>query len=82
MGRAPGSLLVVSHASVAGRPPSARSGQPLAMRTHARIATLSDGFAMVEPDLVDAASWRPDEFAETEEPVDRASGYGGVGRTS
>lgn len=87
---APGSLLVVSHARVGARPGEARRvaelyarpGHPVTLRTRTEIATLFDGFEMVEPGLVDAAWWRPDGAHDTAEAPDRVSGYGGVGRTS
>jgi O-methyltransferase involved in polyketide biosynthesis len=65
---APGSVLVVSHAT-AGRTPELservadlynRSGAPLVLRDADRVARFFDGWDLVEPGLVFGPLWRPD----------------------
>jgi SAM-dependent methyltransferase len=89
---APGSLLVVSHASYEGIPlPQERSEgavdvyrdirNPLIMRSRDEIARFFEGYDMVEPGLVSPAKWRPDTAPEDEDPYS-FSGFAGVGRTA
>ena len=87
---APGSLLVVTHASYEGIPlPEDQAGgtvgvyrnirNPLVMRSGAEIARFFDGTEMVEPGLVPMPAWRPDSPVEEEDPY-AFSGFAGVGR--
>ncbi|MFD7614537.1 SAM-dependent methyltransferase [Streptomyces sp. NPDC059828] len=87
---APGSLLLVTHASYDGIPvDKERVGgavdvykdirNPLVMRTREEVARFFDGFELVQPGLVSMAKWRPDAPAEQEDPY-AFSGYAGVGR--
>ncbi|MFJ6656516.1 SAM-dependent methyltransferase [Streptomyces sp. NPDC091377] len=89
---APGSLLVLTHASYEGIPvPMERAGavvdvykdirNPLIMRSRDEIARFFEGYDMVEPGLVPTASWRPDTAPEDEDPYAFA-GFAGVGRTA
>ena len=89
---APGSLLVVTHASYEGIPlPSERaegavdvyknSRNPLIMRSRDEIARFFKGYDMVEPGLVPMPEWRPDTALEDEDPF-AYSGFAGVGRTA
>lgn len=89
---APGSLLVLSHASYEGIPlPPERAGgavgvykdirKPLIMRSREGIARFFEGYDMVEPGLVPMANWRPDTTPEDEDPY-AFSGFAGVGRTA
>jgi SAM-dependent methyltransferase len=69
---APGSYLILSHATMDGAPPreAARTGDaeavykqataPLIMRDPAQVSLLLDGFSLVEPGLVHVTAWRPD----------------------
>jgi S-adenosyl methyltransferase len=69
---APGSYLILSHATMDGAPPSEASRTAdaedvydqatarLTMRDPARVAALLDGFSLVEPGLVHVTDWRPD----------------------
>ncbi len=65
---APGSYLVVSHASHDGQPERTqshqglyqRAGTPMTMRSRARIAEFFDGFELVDPGLVYLLEWHPD----------------------
>ncbi|KJY16627.1 MULTISPECIES: SAM-dependent methyltransferase [Streptomyces] len=93
---APGSLLILTHASYEGIPLTEEVAggavgvyrdirNPLVMRTWEQIAHFFEGFDMVEPGLVSMPDWRPDrsedvEDGETPEDPYAFSGYGGVGR--
>ncbi|WP_369264427.1 SAM-dependent methyltransferase [Streptomyces sp. R35] len=87
---APGSLLVVTHASYEGIPLPAERAEgtvdvyksirnPLIMRTRDEIAQFFEGYDMVEPGLVPMPNWRPDTAPEDEDPYS-FSGFAGVGR--
>jgi SAM-dependent methyltransferase len=87
---APGSLLVLSHASYDGVPvPEARAGgavdvyrdirNPIVMRTREEVARFFDGFEMVDPGLVRMPHWRPEIPPAQEDPY-AFSGFVGVGR--
>ncbi|WP_405877850.1 SAM-dependent methyltransferase [Streptomyces sp. NBC_01136] len=89
---APGSLLVVTHASYEGIPlPEERAAgavdvykdirNPLIMRSREEIARFFEGYDMVEPGLVPMPIWRPDTAPEDEDPYS-FSGFAGVGRTA
>ncbi|MFF5447887.1 SAM-dependent methyltransferase [Streptomyces sp. NPDC012888] len=90
---APGSLLVLTHASYEGIPVSEEVAggavgvyrdirNPLVMRGAEQIRRFFDGFELVEPGLVPMPDWRPDGPVEgdPEEDPYAFSGYGGVGR--
>ncbi|GAA0650077.1 SAM-dependent methyltransferase [Streptomyces thermocarboxydovorans] len=87
---APGSMLVLTHASYEGIPlPPERAGgavdvykairNPLIMRSREEIARFFEGYDMVEPGLVPPPRWRPDSPPEDEDPF-AFSGFAGVGR--
>src|SRR3954468_10707016 len=89
---APGSLLVLTHASYEGMPlPQERTEgavdvykdirNPLIMRSRDEIARFFEGYDMVEPGLVPMPRWRPDTAPEDEDPYE-LSGLAGVGRTA
>ncbi|MFE9642901.1 SAM-dependent methyltransferase [Streptomyces sp. NPDC006365] len=89
---APGSLLVVTHASYEGipLPPERAEGavdvyknirNPLIMRSRDEIARFFEGYDMMEPGLVPMPEWRPDTALEDEDPYSY-SGFAGVGRTA
>ncbi|MGW3917335.1 SAM-dependent methyltransferase [Streptomyces sp. NPDC005070] len=89
---APGSMLVVTHASFEGIPFLREQAEgtvdvykdirnPLIMRTRDEIARFFEGYDMVEPGLVLMPNWRPDTASEDEDPYS-FSGFGGVGRTA
>ncbi|WP_328408357.1 SAM-dependent methyltransferase [Streptomyces violaceus] len=89
---APGSLLVLTHASYEGIPlPPERAGgavdvyeeirNPLIMRSREEIARFFEGYDMVEPGLVAMPRWRPDTTPEDDDPY-AFSGFAGVGRTA
>ncbi|MFC9298932.1 SAM-dependent methyltransferase [Streptomyces sp. NPDC057011] len=93
---APGSLLILTHASYEGIPLTEEVAggavgvyrdirNPLVMRTGEEIRGFFDGFELVEPGLVAMPDWRPDGAEGTEEgeaPEDpyAFSGFAGVGR--
>ncbi|MFH8755866.1 SAM-dependent methyltransferase [Streptomyces atroolivaceus] len=89
---APGSLLVVTHASYEGIPLSQEEAggtvgvyrtirNPLIMRSRTEISRFFEGFEMVEPGLVAMPEWRPEspEALAQEDPF-TYSGFAGVGR--
>ncbi|MFI2643951.1 SAM-dependent methyltransferase [Streptomyces sp. NPDC018610] len=89
---APGSLLVLTHASYEGipLPPERSEGavdvykdirNPLIMRSREEIARFFEGYDMVEPGLVPMPLWRPETAPEDEDPF-AFSGFAGVGRTA
>ncbi|MFH8447132.1 SAM-dependent methyltransferase [Streptomyces sp. NPDC018026] len=89
---APGSLLVLTHASYENIPlPAERAGgavdvykdirNPLIMRSREEIARFFKGYDMVEPGLVPMPRWRPEGEPEEEDPY-AFSGFAGVGRTA
>ncbi len=89
---APGSMLVLTHASYEGVPlPAERAWgavdvykdirNPLIMRSREEIARFFEGYDMVEPGLVPMPRWRPEGEPEDEDPY-AFSGFAGVGRTA
>jgi SAM-dependent methyltransferase len=89
---APGSLLVLTHASYEGIPlPAERAAgtvdvykdirNPLIMRSRDEIARFFEGYDMVEPGLVPMPLWRPETASQDEDPY-AFSGFAGVGRTA
>ncbi|MFE7119114.1 SAM-dependent methyltransferase [Streptomyces sp. NPDC057654] len=91
---APGSLLVMTHASLEGGPRKPEEGagvqgvyrevgSPLLMRSRDEVTRFFAGFEIVEPGLVSMPHWRPDA-ADTPEGSDEDpvvfSGFAGVGR--
>lgn len=88
---APGSLLVLTHASVEGGPRRPEEGErvqnvyrsassPLIMRSRHAVEAFFDGFELVEPGLVSAPLWRPDGSDDDELDPVVFSGFAGVGR--
>jgi hypothetical protein len=85
---APGSHLVLSHASDEGRPDAAashrelysRTPTPMTMRSRDEIARFFDGFDLVDPGLVWLPLWRPDNPSAAAERPERTTGFAGVGR--
>lgn len=89
---APGSFLVVTHASTESGPASPdrgtavtevyrRHGATLEMRSRDEVARFFEGFPLVEPGLVAMPEWRPEGPVEEEDPI-VFSGYAGVGRAA
>jgi hypothetical protein len=84
----PGSYVVLSHVTSDHDPEEAanaknvyqRSANPVHTRSHAEITALLHGFDLVEPGLVDATRWRPDESAEFGENIEHAGFYAAVGK--
>jgi len=82
---APGSYLVISHATGDFHPQAGakvtqvyrQASAPLVLRTREAIERFFDGFDLIEPGLVQPAAWRPDPG-----PVSPSAGgfYSGVGR--
>ncbi|TNM26840.1 SAM-dependent methyltransferase [Streptomyces sedi] len=87
---APGSLLVLSHASADNGPGTAEQcgqvvevyrdgGSRLVLRAESEVARFFEGFEPVDPGLVPMGRWRPDGQIEDEDPM-AFSGIVGVGR--
>ena len=85
---APGSYLVISHATADFHPQAGakvtkvyqQASAPLVLRSRSQIGRFFDGFDLVAPGLVEPASWRPDGEGP---PSPGAGGfYSGVGRRS
>jgi S-adenosyl methyltransferase len=91
---APGSYLVLCHATNEGRPEVAQAAEKvynrsvaaqLRFRSRAEILRMFDGFELVEPGLVYMPQWRPDPPRDAPlEPRDRwaLAGLGSISRSS
>jgi SAM-dependent methyltransferase len=91
---APGSLLVLTHASFEGIPLTQEVAggtvgvyrtirNPLIMRSRTEISRFFEGYEMVEPGLVSMPAWRPESpGALAQEDPFAHSGFAGVGRTA
>jgi SAM-dependent methyltransferase len=86
---APGSYLVLSHATGEAKPDVAAAANTVYMnkvaargdhRSRADILRLFDGFTLVEPGLVYLSQWRPDQAAESDGDGSRLWLLGGVGQ--
>jgi hypothetical protein len=86
---APGSFLVLSHATGEAKPDVAAAANTVYMnkvaargdyRSRDGILRLFDGFTLVEPGLVYLSQWRPDEAAESDDDGSRLWLLGGVGQ--
>ena len=86
---APGSYLVLSHATNESKPTVAQAAEKVynrsvatqvQLRSHAEILRFFDGFDLVDPGLVYIPQWRPDSPADV--PADPTQFWGlvGVGR--
>ncbi len=83
---APGSALVLSHATAEGESELARAaaqhyqdvGMPITLRTPAQITGFFDGLELLEPGVVAQPWWRPEE-EPTEDP-ELNWGYAGLAR--
>ena len=85
---APGSYLVVSHASHGGQPelfePATelyrRTTAPLTRRSRLEIEALLEGFDLVPPGVVFLPLWHPDSPTDVDDHPERFNGYAVVGR--
>jgi SAM-dependent methyltransferase len=85
---APGSYLLISHATADGQPPevveaqrlSGRTGTEIVLRPAAAITSYFDGFDLVDPGVVFIPRWRPDPQDPVDEHPERVGAYAGVGR--
>ncbi|MFI1257772.1 SAM-dependent methyltransferase [Streptomyces netropsis] len=84
---APGSLLILTHASTDEGPMKPeegeevqgvyrRVGSPLLMRSKGDVSRFFEGFELLEPGLVPISAWRPD----VDDGSAECAGYAGVGR--
>jgi hypothetical protein len=86
---APGSFLVISHATQEGQPPevlaaqrlSARTDTEITLRTRARITGFFGDRTLVEPGVVFLPHWRPEPYGEVDEHPERVGAFGGVATT-
>ncbi|MEE1927013.1 SAM-dependent methyltransferase [Streptomyces sp. TRM 70351] len=87
---APGSLLILTHASTEGGPHTSEQGRHISdvyrkvgsrlmMRSRSEVARFFEGFELVDPGLVSMPSWRPEGPVDQEDPV-VFTGFAGVGR--
>jgi hypothetical protein len=79
---APDSYLVFSHlasSAQAGVRVFSDSGTPMTVRGHEEIATLLEGFDLVEPGLVFVPGWRPDGSEIFADAPHLSKCYGAVG---
>ena len=87
---APGSFLVVSHASQEGQLEKAESHRdlyqrtptPMTMRSKSEVIDLFAGFDLVDPGVVFLPLWRPVSVDDIDEHPERLAGLAAVGRKS
>lgn len=85
---APGSHLVLSHATLDGNTELMRdheqiyrrSATPIHGRTHAQVTALFDGFELVSPSVAYLPLWRPEPDGAPAAEPERYAGYAAVGR--
>jgi SAM-dependent methyltransferase len=86
---APGSYLILSHATPDFHPPGAASRAaaayknataPLVSRPLKEVSSFFDGFELLEPGLVQAPLWRPDGKQPRPKDLEKIGIYAGVGR--
>ncbi len=85
---APGSYLVISHATGDFHPHVGakvtevygQASAPLVLRSRRQIERFFDGFDLVEPGLVEPAAWRPDAQAQGHRGRGAGGFHSGVGR--
>ncbi|MBM9510351.1 SAM-dependent methyltransferase [Actinacidiphila acididurans] len=85
---APGSVMVVTHATMDGPTPQGQRGAqqvyqrtttPLIMRTREQLEPFFDGFELVEPGVVPLPYWRPDTPPADDDDPAVLHGLAGVG---
>lgn len=86
-----GSFLALSHATADFHPPGTaddaaaayrNAAAPLVLRTHPEIAAYFDSFELLEPGLVQAPLWHPDDKAPRAAELHKIGIYAGVGHKS
>lgn len=85
---APGSYLIISHATADGREDDMmqfaalyeETNRPLILRDHATLAALLRGFHLVDPGIVHMPLWRPDPGDSVVEHPERTCVYAAVAR--
>ena len=85
---APGSYLVISHATDEEQPADVQrvvelyrnTANPLTLRSRAAITPFFSGFDLVEPGVVWAPEWQPESPDDIEEIPRQSAIYVGVGR--
>jgi SAM-dependent methyltransferase len=84
---APGSALVLSHATNGGRSERAAehsrlyqsTATPMSMRSRAQVTGLLDGFEIIDPGVVFLPLWRPESPEDVDETPERLPGLAAVG---
>ncbi len=88
-GLAPGSYLVLSHATNEGRPEIVKAAEklynanvsaPAYARSRAQILRFFDGFDLVDPGLVYVPQWRPNALADLPADPNQSGSMAGVAR--
>ncbi|WFE27396.1 SAM-dependent methyltransferase [Solwaraspora sp. WMMD791] len=85
---APGSYLVISHATYEDQPAevlaaqrlSARTDTEITLRSRADVAAMFGDFTVVEPGIVHLPLWRPDSPTDVDDHPERFGAFGGVAR--
>jgi hypothetical protein len=85
---APGSYLVISHATHELHPPELtdfhrdlyrQTATPMTMRSLTQVRELFDGFELVEPGVALSEKWRPEAIAAVDD-AERVPIWAGIGR--
>ena len=84
---APGSYVVISHATTDGQAPSVAEAMdrytqttaPFQARSRAEVEALFSGLQLIDPGLVRIPLWRPDQPEDAGQRPEQIAGYGGVG---
>jgi SAM-dependent methyltransferase len=85
---APGSYVLISHATADGQPAevieaqrlSGRTATEIVLRTRDELMRFFDGLTLIEPGLVFIPAWRPDPADGVDKHPERVGAYAGVGR--
>lgn len=85
---APGSFLLISHATFEDQPPevleaqrlSARTGTEISLRSRAEITGYFGDFKVLDPGVVHLPLWRPETPGDVDAHPERFGAFGGVGR--
>ncbi|XVS65735.1 SAM-dependent methyltransferase [Actinosynnema sp. CA-299493] len=86
---APGSYLVISHATHDGQDAQAddhtdlyrrRTATPMTMRSKSEVRALFDGYELVEPGVVHLPLWRPASPEDVDDHPERFAGLAAAGR--
>jgi SAM-dependent methyltransferase len=84
---APGSYVVISHATTDDQPPHVAEAMshydqttaPFRPRSYAEVRTFFDGLELIDPGVVHLPLWRPGQPGDASEHPELIAAYGGVG---